>query len=433
MSMRTTALVLAAWCLLPALAAAQAAPPAAERTAAANPQMYEDIEILRRLLNSKLENQYAPARQLVRAWTWNDCASCHNTALTGGNLFWSLDANDPNSGKRWVELQNPDIYHFHTATGFKNNQLYLLDNFNLYGKQPWQIIQGQPYHTGHPIAIDLGFPLTHPAGHLDTEGVYLKGQGVVYTLTLPPPQSKAKAEVAPAPANPVSDWDRVRRELHNEKPEPAKKEPPPREPTLTEILLGVLAENGRYFTQLGDNESLTVVVTFRGVDPPPAPAAGATGKEAAAAKSAAGTLSEAIGANLTREAAGQDYELLGDLHQKQGKLAEAAQAFRQALGQHPEPNRVPTLYRKLAQVLLSEGKDDEARQVLEKWLAERKREQPPAARPAAPAAAKRAPLPAKLIVTAPKKLLDAVDAGKISREEFQKAAGVEYVNVAPQQ
>lgn len=426
--MRTTALVLTAWCLLPALATAQSAAPAQERTAAVRPQMSEDVEILRRLLNSKLESQYAPARQLVQAWTWNNCASCHDTAVTRGKLLWGEDVNDPNSGNWNVMFQTPDKYL--VGTWLPNNQPYVVANGTLYAAQPRQLAEWQSFHRGHPMALDLGFPIA-AAGHLDTEGVYLKGQGVVYTLTLPPPP-KAKPEAAPAPPNRVSDWDRVRREMHNEKPEPAKKEPPPREPTLAEIILGVLAENGRHFTQLGDNESLTVVVTFRGGDPPSAPAAGATGKEAANPKSAAATLTQELGAALTREAAGQDYELLGDLHQKQGKTAEAIQAFRQALGQRPDPNRLPTLYRKLAQALLSEGKDDEARQVLEKMLAERKKEQAAPAHPAAPAAAKRTPLPAKLIITAPKKLLDAVAAGKMSLEDFQKAAGVEYVNLTPQ-
>ena len=38
------------------------------------------------------------------------------------------------------------------------------------------------------------------------------------------------------------------------------------------------------------------------------------------------------------------------------------------------------------------------------------------------------PLPAKLVVSASKKALDAVAAGKMSFEEFKKAANVEYLS-----
>src|SRR5205823_4232721 len=45
----------------------------------------------------------------------------------------------------------------------------------------------------------------------DVEGVYLKGHGVVYTLTLPPmPQDQPKA---PSASKALSDWERARLEL----------------------------------------------------------------------------------------------------------------------------------------------------------------------------------------------------------------------------
>jgi tetratricopeptide (TPR) repeat protein len=418
-----TGLTLAGLLLLPGLVAAQPATPP-ERTAGQRTRMYEDVEILRRLLNNKLEKQFAPTRQVVATWTWNNCASCHD-ATTHGNLFLNERNFDINPG---LWRGNPNLPNTNASwLGLQNNQPNIAANGILYASQPFVFANGQSLPPGHPFTLDMGFPIA--AGHLDTEGVYLKGQGVVYTLTLPRPQPKAKPGAAPPAPKPVSDWDRVRRELHNEKPEALKKVPPPREPTLEEILLKVLAENGHHFTQLGDNESLTVVVTFRGGDPAPASTTATAGPEPSGKKEEQAKAAAALGMiDLTRTG-GQDYELLGDLHQKQGKAAEAVKAYRQALEQNRDANAAPTLYRKLAQALLSEGKDDEARQVLTRLLDQRKKEQAaPKPPPATVTEGKPSSVPAKLIVSASKTLLDQVGAGKMSLEEFEKAATVEHVN-----
>ncbi len=397
---RVTAGVLAAWLLLPGLAAAQAQPAAAEPQR--RPQLNEDIEILRRLLNSRLENEYAPVRQGGLTWAWTNCASCHDT----GTAHWQILQDDSRSLSPKPNANAPRQSFLTLSDGASANWLLPADH-------------AQNFALAHDTLVPLNH--LHAAGHLDTEGVYLRGQGVVYTVTLPPP-GRGKAEPRPAPAKPVSEWDRVRRELRGEKPEPGKQEPA-RKPTLTEIILRVLAENGRHFTELSPNESLTVVVTFRGGDPPPAPAAGATKAPPGAAGNGTATFTQELSEWMAREGAGQDYELLGDLHQKQGKTAEAIQAYQQALKQHPDWKRSAALFRKLAQALLSEGKDEEARELLTKALAERKKE------PAAPPAeTKRSPLPAKLIVTVPKGLLDAVASGRMNLDDFQKAARVEQVN-----
>jgi hypothetical protein len=416
---RTTGLILCAWLLVPALAAAQSAP-APQPTQRA--QMDEDIEILRRLLNSKLQGQYPPAKELARAWTWNDCMSCHATA--GNTLFRSLDANtmwpmdvtpylNVNRLQRVMDANRvlPDL---RTPA---NNPL----NFFIPQSPPYVWVNSfdpHGFHPGHWTVI-------HPAaGSLDTEGVYLKGQGVVYTLTLPPPQAQGKSEAAKPAPKPASDWDRVRHELRHEKPEPEHKERPRKEPTLAEIILQVLLENGHHFGQLGDNEGLTVVVTFRGDEQPQAKAADpAPQADPATQKSAAAS---------TSGNPGQDYELLGDLHLKQGKAAEAERAYQQAISESKNPQRTVTLWGKYAQVLLSEGKVEEARRVLEQALNEKKKERadPP---PARPRAATAPTLPGKLIITASKKLLDQAAGGKMSLDDFQKAASVEYVNVAPPQ
>src|ERR1051326_7649644 len=95
------------------------------------------------------------------------------------------------------------------------------------------------------------------------EGVYLKGQGVVFTMTLPPTDGNVTG-VAPAPdKKPTTDWDRMRKQVRGEKPAEDGKNPAPPQRSLSEIILHVLADNGSHFGDLGDSESITVVVTFR--------------------------------------------------------------------------------------------------------------------------------------------------------------------------
>ncbi len=106
------------------------------------------------------------------------------------------------------------------------------------------------------------------------EGVYLKGYGVVYTATLPPPPSDPTAGSKADARNkaPLDPWERTRMELHGQTPEPEAKAVPAH-PSLSEVILKVLAENGRHFGGLQDGERITVAVTFResanGVNYPP--------------------------------------------------------------------------------------------------------------------------------------------------------------------
>ena len=420
MNGRKTGLILCAWFLVPGLAAAQVRGTAPEPSPAQRTQMSEDIEVLRRLLNSKLQAQYPPARQLAEAWRWNNCASCHGEGHQWPAQYLKRRLGQPNASFDWL----PPYQHISSDNAFwLTGQLQGVDagvNRNLWGFGDSGTVYTLNPST-HWLVADLAF--SHPNRPLDTEGVYLKGQGVVYTLTLPPPP-KAKADSTKAAPRPVSDWDRVRRELRNEKPEPEPKDRPRREPTLAEILLQVLLENGHHFGQVGENESLTVVVTFRGEDP-------------AQAKAADAPLPETTPAAQKPPAAappgnpGQDYELLGDLHLKQGKLAEAERAYRQAISESKSQQRTLALLGKCAQALLSEGKVEEAQRLLEEALKEKKKEQAAPPPPSQPREGTAAALPAKLIVTAGKKLLDQAAGGKMSLEEFQKAATVEYVNLAP--
>jgi tetratricopeptide (TPR) repeat protein len=412
-------LILCAWLLVPALAAADPAAPAQDRPPTQRTQMSEDIEVLRRLLDSKLQAHYPPAKQLAEAWRWTNCASCHSKAPQYFDPIGTSLPNQPYSSSALLQ-SHPLIYsddatwslpHSLWHDSFANRAFWVFrgsDNtFNLSTSPHWLLPDGSSLM---------------PHRLLDTEGVYLKGQGVVYTLTLPPAQPKAKADAAKTPPKPVSDWDRVRGELRNEKAEAGHKDRPHKEPTLAEVLLQVLAENGHHFGQLGENESLTVVVTFRGGDQAQARAASrpASDPESAAQKPAD---------PATSRTPGQDYELLGDLHLKQGKAAEAERAYQQAIGESKGSQRTVGLWGKYAQALLSEGKVEEAQRILEQALNERKKEQAAPAQPSPPREKAQPALPGKLIITASKKLLDQAAGGKMSLDDFQKAATVEYVNL----
>ena len=121
---------------------------------------------------------------------------------------------------------------------------------------------------------------------------------------------------------------------------------------------------------------------------------------------------------------------MGDLSLKQGKHAEAEAAYEKLLAQKPDDKNALTVRAKLAQVKMAQAKYDAAERLmqevlqLQKKAAEASKLPQPPVKSAEPA---RSPLPGKLIITAPKKLLE--QASKLSLEDFQKQATVEYVNV----
>jgi tetratricopeptide (TPR) repeat protein len=300
------------------------------------------------------------------------------------------------------------------------------------------------------------------------EGVYLKNQGVVFTLVLPP-QAHLKASQA-APANkPLSEWDRVRKEVRGEKMDAAEAKPA-QEPTVADLILKVLADNGRHLAQLGPDETVTVVVTFRdaepakGMDPvwgqyninfhnPYHPIdlthlADINSKHDMLLRPAELVNPWTIpGQSYLRpgdsepkkeqpreiSAGAKDNILLGDLQQKQGKLKEAVEAYKNAL-KNLDPDKDLETYRqvsvKLAQVLLAQGDAEEAKTLLDKAL--EKKAPKEVAKPPEQPQPTASPLPAKLIISAPKKLLDQVGEGKITLEEFKKQATVDYQKFAPE-
>ncbi len=416
----------------------KAAPPSSD-------SMYEDVEIFRRILHRQLELMYPINRNEP---SWSSVTNANNALLHRYEQpFIGLT---PSGTIYERNLVTPDLKYWNTDL----SSVYLNGVLNTsQAANTWWTGLNQPSPSPRP-AIQL-------------EGVYLKGQGVVFTTTLPhhgkvaedphsgkllpmsactkchePSFSKRVEETFQTAQKMPSLWEQTRREVRGvkeeQKPAPAKhKDLEVCGPgTVGEAVLHLLAEQGRHFSHLADSENLTVVVTFRGGEEPRA--AKATDAAANASKTSNDSnqrpqnpledkLRTTEGAPANPSSA-RDYELLGDLHLKQNRHEDAVKAFQKAIDQKPEPKQMAALYRKLAQAYLNMEKDAQAQEAVRKaveWL--RKHQEATAKAPQSnpPAAAR--PLPAKLIISAPKKLLDLAGSGKISFEEFKKAATVEYL------
>jgi hypothetical protein len=283
----------------------------------------------------------------------------------------------------------------------------------------------------------------------DFEGVHLPGYGVIFTTTLPASSRTVDAaDDRPAP-QPLSDWERAAMEFRGEKP-PASPQANPNPPSIRDVILRVLAENGRHLTQLRDDERITVVVTFRdgghswrssgtSLTPLNAAAQNAIAFPQAAnpfmpAQSGLGTtLSQLSPSGAGKHpSSARDYELLGDLHMKQQQYKDALDVYNKAINAYeqeaktnPQADhnpRLATFYARQAQALLAQGQEDAAMDLLKKAQSMRDGKKSADPKPKEPAKPR---VPAKLIISATKRQLDQVGAGKMTVDEFRKAASVE--------
>jgi hypothetical protein len=345
---------------------------------------------------------------------------------------------------------------------------------------------------------------------------------------------KIVGESARPATRPLTDWDRVRRELHGEKVETDK----PRDTddtSVAEAVLKVLAENGRHFTHLPENEQITVAITLPqgqsclqchvrpdgkgglkggmgsmgplgglvgpggggmmlpgmgrtappgggtpmippggdepgGLSPPgggggaagpgigPGGGVAPTGGAEAGSQEAGGGAAPPTDPRIAQHRAdARKQGLLADLHLKQREFQKAVLAYEKALefqqkaaelqrrierdGQglprFPPPRDLAAevetmeLLTRLAQAYLGQGKSDLAIKTIQK-IGEQTQRMANVPPPASAGRVKRpVPLPARLIVSAPKKVLEQVGAGKMRFEDFRKAATVQYLNFDP--
>jgi hypothetical protein len=322
---------------------------------------------------------------------------------------------------------------------------------------------GLPVHTGvQSFAVGSNIPLDSVRKGTDghhllggAEGVYMKGCGVVYSATLAPPSRSPLPLAAGGTPAPPSAWDVARSELRGEKPRTPEAAAAERQVPLAEAVLHVLAENGRHFRHLADDERITVALTFRrsaacsqchvGVGAW-TPVVVARGNAYTIETPVWGAPQGGQQASSSEGNPSSPKEILvGDLHVRQRRLEDAAKAYQDALRaleqtSHGEKERtgrmeVKTLLgmveaaNKLAQVYTTQGNNERALHFLK--IASRAAGLAEEAAQGKPVAAGTVPLPSRRMISAPKKILDQVGAGKMSFEEFRKAATVEYLTFPP--
>lgn len=379
------------------------------KSEAGSTAVYEDVEIMRRLLDRAVQEQQA-----------------NRSSGPAQALAFSPD------GQRYTAAQSPAVSMMATTTG--------------------RLVMHRDASLGGP-------------GLAEVSGVYLKGYGAVFTLTLPPQPLTTGGEL-PKTGKGLSEWERTRRELHGERVEatPALRESKPR---LDHTILRLLHRNG-HFLHLAEGEKVTVVVTFAGAEPfvmdpgqlavlrahvkgqpldakqldalrdyvkahPEARQYADYLARTAQAQGMAPTTPGGGGAGPSMQASGhRDYELLGDLQLKQGRLKEAIAAYQQAIGQQPDPKRATAVYGKLAQgyLLLQQGSAAPGqRHIVEKAIAYLQKIQQEAS--GTTGASTDSGRHAQLIISVPRTVLERSVTASWSAEEFRRQASVEFRRLDP--
>jgi len=421
-------------------------------------KMYEDIEIMRRILNRKIG--LWPGLLAMNA----RCTTCHVPSLdfaknSEGRFVAAGDFEFLNSIEYQVPINQPDAA---AALGVAHSE-------------------------SHPVWADTLTIAQNPHASLvvstNIEGAYLKGEGVVYALTLPPPSPSRPAATKKTYVRPLNDWDRARQSVRGDEPQPQPSEPAKQSKEsgilaeleksghldIADTILKILAENGHHFSQLGPSEKITVVVTFRQAtrsiasqgqsgsqqtnplnawgNQPDIPTTweadtnralnvqpGIYANQMGSRVPGAGWDASTSGAGSPHTPASvRDFELLGDMHLKQNKAQEAIKAFQRALNLSPPPKYAATLYRKVAQANLMMEDDAAAKKALEmaaenlKMAGETIKNSGSSASGTAAKENPTASLPAKLIIAAPKGMLDQVAAGKMTYNDFRRHGSIEFI------
>jgi hypothetical protein len=305
------------------------------------------------------------------------------------------------------------------------------------------------------------------------EGAYLRGYGIAFSVGMPG-LPRGVGTPLRKPTTKLSDWEELQRQVRGEKTPP--KSPPQSSPSVTEVILHALAENGKHFSQLKPDEVLTVVVTFRDPNPPATtPLAGfgaaaqagqagdaggrggagggsfgggggglggRSGQPGQPGSGVAGGLGGGpgqpgqpegaadAGTKSSAPSSAHDYELLADLLLKQGKAKEAVTSLRKALETESAAGNRIKLYHKLAQAYLAANQEGDALKTLQ-TLTELKKKAPNFRNVAGERPAPRQGPPPQLIISAPKSLLDRVGSGQITFEAFSREVSREVRGLEP--
>jgi hypothetical protein len=284
-----------------------------------------------------------------------------------------------------------------------------------------------PYHSQ---AANRAMPSTGAEGSV--EGVYIEGTGVVFAVVMPATgQDPRPGAVGPKSEPILSDWEKEQRRLRGE-PIPDQS-PKPTYDSVGDVLLKLLADNGKNITGLKDDERVTITVVFRSSGPPQPLAV----TENTRFSAGMGTRGFEFGSTAASGPFAEDQalEMLGDLHMKQGEPQQAIDAYRKAVAaaeadsaKNPDAGhkRLHSALLKLASAWLVAGMPDEAARTMDRAKALGATSPQTANRAVRPPPRVATPLPARLTISAPKKLLDQGGSGKMSMDEFRKQATVEY-------
>jgi tetratricopeptide (TPR) repeat protein len=419
-----------------------------QRSAASSPAstaaMQEDIEVFRRMLDRAL----LPLPSETFASTWIDfganAPSRHFTIKEG----WFRPWQDPYvlppdlSGQYYINANQPPVPGGIFDTVSRVNANYAWD----------------PHAASEP----RGF-----------EGTYLKGHGIVYSGTLPLHYRKILPQTAQPARKEVSEWDKVRNELRGEKTKTEEKKQEQEDPSVADLIFKLLAENGRHFSQLSDDESLTIAVTLRPMTACAVCHDGGTRhswdkkKSAPEKKSPDKATSRAAnppgGSTLAdvfvrekqatdqaiqaRKAEAANFTQLGEQRLKQNRFQEAADSYQKAVAVYEklleldkkpgqstrtlETDRAAAfeVAARLAQAYVGLGDSQRALQALQRIAkpAENTGEGQPGS--IAADSSSKAVLPAKLVVSVPKRMLVQVGnaPGQLNYEDFKKGASLEYL------
>jgi len=391
-------LALATTLILPGAALPQTAKIQAETDKALHlARVYQDIEIMRRLVQRRVFSFAA------------SCNKCHRDPY-GDQLTFQVDRS----------ASMDDIANYNEAANPDRGLGVLVGDYDG-ARRPARS------SSSESVVID---------GH------YVKGHGVILQAQLPtsllaftrePRGHRAGGKKNPAPA---SEWDQIRKQLWGEKvDESAAPRDNPHEVTIQEVLLSVLAENGKHFQSLAANEQLIVNVTFRDA-PAAATTLGDRGDRKPLGKwlsDSGGSASNPTGGNLPVQGGStpntaanisfKDYELLADFHIKQGRYQEAVKTLQKALEVNKDATRVSTLYRKLASAYMLQDAGQSNPAVLEKAAEFLKKAQEAGKTAAVPA--QRLTLPTRVVITASRAALQ--QASPADLEEFRRHITVDWL------